>query len=194
MLRVAVFFTVVACLFPALTTAEEAEIIQLIMEQKQDQVIEQLKAHPDLLETRNESFNSTLLHIAAQAGSNRVMEYLFTTNIGLETKNWDWHTALHWAAYSENLVGIDLLVSKGANLEAKTYQGETPLRIAVQYGKTAAAKALINAGADCETKANNHVALMHAVGSGGNAETTSLLLDKGLDINVRNLFEKTPLH
>ncbi|MCP4290773.1 MAG: hypothetical protein GY780_02940 [bacterium] len=192
--RVTLILAFVITILPHLSFAEDAEIIQLIMEQKQEQVIEKLKANPELLETKNESFNSSLLHIAAQAKSNRVLEYLFTTDLDLETINWDNHTAMHWAAYVENLEGIDLLVSAGANLEAKTYKGETPLRIAVQYGKTAAVKSLINAGADCETKAKNDVTLMHAVATGGNAETTELLLNKGLDIDIRNLFGKTPLH
>jgi len=194
MLRPVLVFLSCIIFLPAVLFAQKVDVIQLIMEKEQEQAIELLKADPKLLETRNEDFNSTLLHIAAQAGSNKVMQYLFTTDIGIDTINWDWHTALHWAAYVENLEGINLLLEKGASLEAATYKGETPLRIAVQYGKADAARALIKAGADINTKSQNEVSLLHAVALGGDAQMAAILLENDLNIDSRNLYGKTPLH
>ena len=95
-------------------------------------------------------------------------------------------TALHWAAYHENLPLVEKLLKAGADANAGARVAATPpLFLAATHGNAPIVKALLNAGANAKaTSANGTTALMTAAAS-GSKETVDALLDAGADPNVR---------
>src|SRR5262245_45833420 len=64
----------------------------------------------------------------------------------------DGGTALHWAAYSDDMKAARLLISAGAKVDAANREGITPLFMASLYGNVELINALVNAGADAKQK------------------------------------------
>ena len=62
-------------------------------------------------------------------------------------------TALHWAAYHDDLEIARLLVRAGANVKAANRYGVTPLSLACTNGNGAMVELLLKAGADPERAA-----------------------------------------
>ena len=95
-------------------------------------------------------------------------------------------TALHWAAYRDDVEMMKLLLAAGANVHAVTRVGAIPpLLLACANGNPAALELLLKAGANPNsTNANGTTALMIAAAS-GNSDAVKLLLDEGADANTR---------
>src|SRR2546423_15443789 len=63
----------------------------------------------------------------------------------------DGMTALHWAAYRDDVKTAKLLVAAGANVKAENRYGITPLSMACVNGNTELVELLLGAGADPNT-------------------------------------------
>ena len=75
----------------------------------------------------------------------------------------DGATALHWAAYREDLATVDLLLKAGANVKVANQYGSTPLSLAAENGNSAIVQRLLDAGADPnERLLNGETVLMMA--------------------------------
>src|SRR6478672_7707830 len=64
----------------------------------------------------------------------------------------DGMTALHWAAYQDDVESVELLVRAGANVKAANRYGVTPLSLACTNGNEAMVELLLEAGADPNTR------------------------------------------
>ncbi|CAD6188583.1 unnamed protein product [Caenorhabditis auriculariae] len=73
----------------------------------------------------------------------------------------DGYTALHRAAYNNNLQIIDFLVSHGSNTEARTNSGWTPLLSAANWANFEAVGRLISKGADVNALSEGHLSALH---------------------------------
>jgi ankyrin repeat protein len=100
----------------------------------------------------------------------------------------DGMTALHWAAYWDDVEMMKLLLGAGADVHAVTRVGAIPpLLLACANGDPAALELLLKAGAEPNSaNANGTTALMMAAAS-GNSEAVKLLLDEGADANLREV-------
>ena len=88
---------------------------------------------------------------------------------GLNAAEPDGTTALHWAAYRDDLESADLLLKAGAKANAANDLGATPLWNASQNGSVAMVKRLLDAGANPNTGA----ARGRNAGDGGRARRIS---------------------
>jgi len=98
----------------------------------------------------------------------------------------DGMTALHWAAYYDDVATVRLLLGAGASPRSGNRYGVTPLSLACTNGNAAIAKALLGAGADADlTAPGGETPLMTAARSGAN-EIVKLLLARGARIDARD--------
>jgi ankyrin repeat protein len=118
--------------------------------------------------------------IAAGADANEVSE--------------DGTTAIHWAAYHDDVALARELVAAGASVDVVNEYGSTPLAEAAANGNSAMIALLLDAGADVErANADGQTALM-IVARTNELEAARLLLEAGADVNRAETWRgQTPL-
>lgn len=131
----------------------------------------------------------------ADAAMNRdfaVVKTLITKRADVKSSQRDGTTALHWAAYWDNVEAADLLLKAGANPMAANRLGATPLFIAAESGSPSMVSRLLAAGADPNKPflSNGETPLMVAARS-GNTETVKILLDAKADIEAKDTLKGT---
>ena len=106
----------------------------------------------------------------------------------------DGTTALHWAAYNDDLELARRLVAAGADPDAVNEYGSFPLAEAAMNGGTAMIRLLLEAGADPErANADGQTALM-IVARTYAVEAAQALIDAGADVNRAETWRgQTPL-
>ncbi|MGB8506879.1 MAG: ankyrin repeat domain-containing protein [Pyrinomonadaceae bacterium] len=128
----------------------------------------------------------TRLADAAMQGNRASVRSLLKRKADVNGAQGDGMTALHWAAYQDDLEMLKLLLAAGAKVGAATRVGAlTPLLLACTNGNPAMLEALLKAGAGVNlANANGTTALMLA-SSSGNAEGVRVLLDHGANVNAK---------
>ncbi len=105
----------------------------------------------------------------------------------------DGTTALHWAAYQDDLETAQLLVRAGANVKAANRNGMTPLALACTNGNAAMIELLLKAGADPNSVfPGGETALMTAARA-GKVGAVKVLLLRGADANAKESRGQTAL-
>ena len=93
--------------------------------------------------------SDTRLADAAMQGDKDAVRSLAKQKIDINAAHGDGATALHWAAYNDDLDMVKILLAAGANVKAATRDGAiTPLFMACTNGNAAMIEALLKAGAD----------------------------------------------
>ena len=128
----------------------------------------------------------TRLSEAAMQGNSDVVRSLLKQKVDVDAAQGDGTTALHWAAFRDDLEMVKLLLSAGANVKAGTREGAiTPLFMACTNGNAGIIGAMLKAGADANAvNANGTTALMTAAAS-GSVDAVKVLLDSGADVKVK---------
>src|SRR5215467_2798126 len=124
------------------------------------------------------------LSTAAMNRDSATIRTLLAEKVDINAAQGDGTTALHWAAYNDDVELAKLLLTAGANPNVKTRLGGiTPLHMAAKNGSTAMIDILLKAGADVRiATGTGTTALMNASAS-GHADAVKLLLDPGADAN-----------
>ena len=151
---------------------------------------------------------------AAMRGDRAAVATLLKQGVDIDGAQGDGSTALHWAAFNDDLETTKMLIAAGANVKVTTREGAiTPLFMAATNGNAAIIEALIKAGAGANSvKATGTTALMLAAGVGRGTgvfakdyateaellAAVKLLVDlgveSGVDINAANDADQTALH
>jgi ankyrin repeat protein len=134
---------------------------------------------------------------AVKARDAAALKALLKQSANVNAPQADGTTALHWAAYWDDIATVDLLLRSGANVNAANRYGVTPLFVAATNGNAPVIGTLLKAGADANTAttaASAATATKEATGGGepalmaaartGSVDAVKLLLEHGADVHA----------
>jgi len=123
---------------------------------------------------------------AAKRGDKAAVRTLLAQKADVNARQPDGDTALHWAAWRDDVELATVLLRAGANANPANLTGATPLQLASVNGNAAMIEVLLKAGVDANTPLSkyNDTALMLAART-GKPEAIRVLLEHGADVNAR---------
>jgi ankyrin repeat protein len=98
----------------------------------------------------------------------------------------DGMTALHWAAYQDDLESVELLVGAGANVKAANRYGIAPLTVAITNGDSAMVEMLLKAGADPDTTLRGGETALMTAARVGTLASVKALVARGAAIDSKD--------
>ena len=102
-------------------------------------------------------------------------------NVGLP----DGTTAMHWAAYQNDLEAVDLLIARGGHVGRKNRYGVTELSLAASRGFGTVVSRLLEAGADANTAVPGGETVLMSAARAGSVTSVEALISWGADVNAR---------
>lgn len=97
----------------------------------------------------------------------------------------DGMTALHWAAYRDDLEAAKLLLKAGADVAATNRYGVTPLPLACTNGNAAMVELFLEAGANANTALPGGETVLMTAARTGKVEIVNALLKRGADVHAK---------
>lgn len=97
----------------------------------------------------------------------------------------DGMTALHWAAYRDNLETAALLIKSGADPDAQNRYGVTPLYLACVNGNGPMVELLVTAGADPNGAQRGGETVLMTAARTGKVDAVRVLLNRGAEVGAR---------
>jgi ankyrin repeat protein len=110
---------------------------------------------------------------------------LLKERVDVNERQGDGTTALHWAAYWNDLDTADLLIRAGANVNAATDVGVTPLYLAAEVASAPMTEKLLAAGADSNAAAETGVTPLMLAARGGSVDAVRALLARKANVNAK---------
>lgn len=132
---------------------------------------------------------------AVRRGDKEAVRLLLAAMVDVNEQQGDGTTALHWAAYNDDVETAELLIRRGANLQGVTRNGAlTPLLVAASNGSAGVVKALLAAGANPNVRSTDGATPLMTAAASGSVEAVKLLLDQGAELNAKDSARgQTPL-
>jgi uncharacterized protein len=124
---------------------------------------------------------------AARRGDKDAVKLLLAQKVDVNEPQGDGTTALHWAAYNDDVEMTEFLIRAGASVHVVTRDGAlTPLMLAATNGGAAVIRSLLAASADPRVRATDGATALMAAAASGSAEAVKLLLDHGAEVDARD--------
>lgn len=145
---------------------------------------------------RDEENRPTTVFQAAATGHVRGLRDLLDANPlvsrleQLDERGW---TALHHAAYHDQIPCIRLLIERNANVDAVAEGECVPLHMAAAQGSVEAVQLLLDAGTDVDTPDDAGATALHYAALPGRLEVVEALLAAGAQVNMKNGRQETAL-
>ena len=123
---------------------------------------------------------------AAKKGDRTAVRTLIARKADVNARQADGSTALHWAAWQDDVELATMLLRAGADPNPANLAGATPLQLASVNGNAAMIELLLKAGVapDAPLSKYNDTALMLASRT-GKADAVRVLLEHHADVNAR---------
>ncbi|XP_044762829.1 uncharacterized protein LOC123319871 [Coccinella septempunctata] len=149
----------------------------------------------DLFYKLDEAFGGfTTLHIAADDGLVKIVNYLLSKNVKVDARTDVGATPLHLAALNGHLDTVKALIRAGADVNSSNMNGNCALHWACETGREEIVKVLIKNGADVNvTDHENNFAPINYLAKDGFTDILKIFLENGADVNVTTKDGLTPL-
>ncbi len=135
------------------------------------------------------------LHYAAIMGHREVAETLIVNNADINIKNKMGQTPLHWALWDSQFEICELLLNKGTEITAKDNYGKTPIQTAVEMGYLRIATRMFKyENAVKDRNMHTGKTLLHIAALNGYKDIAEILVNKNIDVNVKDNSGKSPLY
>ena len=122
---------------------------------------------------------------AAQAQDKAAVRSLVAQKVGLNSRQPDGTTALHWAAHWDDAEMAAMLIQAGADVNAANEAGASPLWLASSNGSSEMVEKLLKAGANPNVALHLGETPLQAAAGAGSTDVVKLLLAAGADVNAR---------
>ena len=132
---------------------------------------------------------------AAMRGDLEGLRALLKQGADVNAAQGDGMTALHWAAFKDDVEMAEILTYAGANLAAVTrVNAISPLFLAAQNGSATMVETLLEAGADANAAMGTGTTPLMLTAASGSAAAVAALIDSGADPNATETrYGQTPL-
>lgn len=130
---------------------------------------------------------------AERAAWPEVRDLLKQQTGGVNTAQPDGMTALHWAAYHDNLEAATLLVAAGANVQAENRYRVTPLSLACTNGNEQLVRLFLDRGADPNTTLPGSETVLMTAARTGRCGPVEALLKAGAKVDTADRKGQTAL-
>ncbi len=134
----------------------------------------------------NGAASDALLADAAEKMDRAAIRTLLGRHVDVNLAQVDGMTALHWAAYQDDLDTAELLMRAGANVKAVNRYGVTPLSLACTNGNSAMVEMLLEAGADPNTMLPGGETALMTAARVGTLASVKALLSRGANVNGKD--------
>ena len=112
------------------------------------------------------------------------VQLLLAAGADPDTRQTDGATALHWAAYQEDVDMLAALVQAGANVNITNRLGASPLYLAAKSGNAELIERLLNAGADPNLTLKIGETPLMTASRAGTVEGVQQMIAAGADVNA----------
>ncbi len=126
---------------------------------------------------------------AARHGDREAVRALLQARVDVNARQPDGATALHWAAYLDDLDTANLLLGAGARPDAANELGVTPLYLACENGNAALVRRLLAAGAAPNAALRSGETALMTAARAGSVGAVTALLGHGADVHARETKE-----
>jgi ankyrin repeat protein len=122
---------------------------------------------------------------AVQRNDRAVIRQLLDKKAGINVAQPDGTTALHWAAYHDDLELATRLLAAGASVQAANRYGMTPLSLACTNGNAAMVERFLDAGADANASLPGGETMLMTAARTGKVDAIRTLLARGADVHAK---------